>query len=227
MVSERVVSRSFVGRVPELDHLIARRRAAGEGRGGLVLIGGEPGIGKSRLVAESYRRFGGNAPAAIVMAECRPFAQRPLGPILQVLNRLGPSVWNPPRTWDSREALLDGIVTAFDAAQRRMRTVIFEDVQWADVDFIQVLSLLASRAAHRRLLFIATYRNNELVPSNPVFTAFGRLIRDSAVSVLTLEPLSGTELSEFVQGVLAQAKVALPNEMIEDVKRQSGGNPLF
>jgi tetratricopeptide (TPR) repeat protein len=227
MVSERVVSRSFVGRVPELDHLIARRRAAGEGHGGLVLIGGEPGIGKSRLVAEYYRRFGGNAPAAIVMAECRPFAQRPLDPILQVLNRLGPGVGNPSRTWDSREALLDGIVTAFDAAQRRMRTVIFEDLQWADVDFVQVLSLLASRAAHRRLLFVATYRDNELAPSNPVFTAFGRLIRDSAVSVLTLEPLSGTELSEFVQGVLAEAKVALPNEMIEDVKRQSGGNPLF
>jgi DNA-binding CsgD family transcriptional regulator len=228
MVSERVLSRTFIGRVPELDHLIARRRAAGEGRGGLVLIAGEAGIGKSRLVAEYYRRFGASAPGTIVSAECRPFVQRPLDPIVQVLSRLRPAAWEPRQAWDSREALLDAIVAAFDAAaQRRMRTVIFEDLQWADVDLIAVLTLLASRAEHRRLLFIGTYRDDELVSSNPIFAPFGRLVRDRSVSMLSLEPLTGAELSAFVNGILAETQLSVPSDIVDDVKQQSGGNPLF
>jgi class 3 adenylate cyclase/tetratricopeptide (TPR) repeat protein len=54
---ERAAARPFVGRVGELDGLVAATLAAGKGDGELVLVHGEPGIGKTRLVAEAARQM--------------------------------------------------------------------------------------------------------------------------------------------------------------------------
>ncbi len=228
MVSARVVSRSFVGRVAELEHMIARRRDAAEGRGGAVLIGGDAGIGKSRFVREFERRTGGAA-GSVVVAECRPFAQRPLGPIADILGRLAGSTWEPSAEHlASRAAVLDAIVAAFDrACARRMRTVVIEDLHSGDPELVQIFALLAERAAHRRLLLVATYRENEISPEHPNFTAFGRLLRQTSVTRVTLEPLTGSELAVFVSTVLREVDVTLPGAVVDDICKRSGGNPLF
>src|SRR5271154_2460984 len=55
VISQPVLCRAFIGRADELEHLAERRRAAAAGRGGAVLVAGEAGIGKSRLL-EQFRR---------------------------------------------------------------------------------------------------------------------------------------------------------------------------
>jgi DNA-binding CsgD family transcriptional regulator len=228
MISQRVLCRAFIGRAIELDHLATRRRAAGDGHGGAVLVGGEAGVGKSRLIREYAARFGA-VPGSIVVSACREFAQRPLGPIADVLaqlDRSAPSFVAGPALL--RHEQLEALSAAFEAAaRRRTTTVVIEDIQWADVELIQTLAFVAARAAGRRLLFVATYRDNEIVPASPLFKPFGRLVREPAVSLLRLEPLSGAELAQFVHASLGELDVSLPAGTLDDVRRRSGGNPLF
>ena len=228
MVSKRVLARSFIGRVPELDHLLARRRDAAEVRGGMVLIAGDAGVGKSRLVQE-YRRRASAAPSdAFVVVGCRPFAQRALDPIDRALEHLGGEPLSGTHDWSSQAQLFEAIAAAFDrVAARRTRTVVFEDLHWAQPELVNVLTVLAQQAAHQRLLLIGTYRDNEIGPSDPIFAPFGRLARERAVTTVALEPLDGLELAEFLASLGVEGVVNVPGTVVEDVRRRSGGNPLF
>ncbi len=228
MVSKRVLARSFVGRVPELDHLLSRRRDAAEGRGGLVLIAGDAGVGKSRLVEEYRRRCSAGPSDAFATAGCRPFAQRALDPIDRALEQLGGEPLSGARTWSSQAELFEAIAAAFErVAGRRTRSVVFEDLHWAQPELLNLLTVLAQRAARERLLLIGTYRDNEIGPSDPIFTPFGRLARERSVTTIALEPLDGLELSEFLAGLVVESGVDVPGSLVEEVRRQSGGNPLF
>ena len=54
-------SRRFVGRGPELERMLDRLDSAGAGRGGVLLVSGPAGIGKTRLIEEALARYGGTA----------------------------------------------------------------------------------------------------------------------------------------------------------------------
>jgi DNA-binding CsgD family transcriptional regulator len=227
MVSERIVCRQFVGRAAEIEHLLVRRGSAVDEHGGMVLIGGEAGIGKSRLVHE-YRRRLENSAIVFAAAACREFAQRPLAPLAAVLKQLEGGAHNPfagPAA--SKDQLLDAVVDAFERlTERRTVFIVIEDLHWADVELVHILSVLAEQAAHRRLLFIGTYRNDEVGPHNPIFNPFADLMRKPSVSLLQLRPLSGLELSELIDGCV-DPTIALPAAALGDVRFRCGGNPLF
>ena len=225
MISTRIVCGAFVGRGEELEHLLHRRRQAGDGHGGLALIAGEPGIGKSRLVRELRERL--NRHTSIVAASaCREFAQQPLGPMLEVLEQIA-----HPRSAElagsSKSERLDRIAATFErVAAKRTTVAIIEDLHWADLDLMQTLLLLVRRAERQRLLFIATYRENEVVPSHALFKWFGQLVREPAVSVVGLSRFADRELDRLM--ALATEGVAkLPAPVLHAVRARSDGNPLF
>ena len=86
----RVSSPTFVGRREELRALADAVSAAAAGSGSVVLVSGEPGIGKSRLISEFAA--GSDAPGAIVLVgECPPLGHGdlPYAPIITVLRLLG------------------------------------------------------------------------------------------------------------------------------------------
>ncbi len=225
MVSERVVCREFVGRLVELEHLRARRRAAAEGRGGLVLVAGEAGIGKSRLVREFCAHL---APGRhhIAAAACRQFGQRPLRALAQLLR--APDGTSPfeERT-ASRDEQLAAIVAAFDGVAERGTTVLtIDDLHWADGELLGILEVLSERAAARRVLLVGTYRDDEIVATHPLFVSFGRLLRRDGVSLLHLGALDEGDGERLLRGALGADSEIAP-EMLHDVLRRSGGNPLF
>src|SRR4051794_26116694 len=88
-VPERVSSSRFVGRRAELTRLEeAWKSAVAEERSAVVLVGGEAGVGKSRLVGELTARV--PDPALVLVGQCFDLADRalPFGPIVQVLRML-------------------------------------------------------------------------------------------------------------------------------------------
>ncbi len=225
MVSERVVCREFVGRAVELEHLRARRRAAAEGRGGLVLIAGEAGIGKSRLVREFCARL---SPARhrIGLAACREFGDRPLKPLTQVL-RAAVGASPLERRAASREEQREALVAAFDRAGENATAILaLDDLQWADAELLATLEVLAERGAGRRVLLLGTYRDDEIVPDHPLFVRLGRLLRHDEVSLLRLGPLAEDDAKRLLRGALAQ-RTTLAQERQHEILRRAGGNPLF
>ncbi|MGA8534140.1 MAG: AAA family ATPase [Candidatus Tumulicola sp.] len=225
MISTRIVCRRFVGRESELDHLSMRRGRAGDGHGGLVLIGGEAGIGKSRLVRELRERL--NRRTSVVgYGACREFAQKPLGPLLEILPQLV-RLGLGDLTFSSESERLDAIARHFERlAEKRLAIVVLEDLQWADIDLIQTLLVLVQRSATKRLLFVATYRDNEIVPAHPLFKWFGQLVREPAVSVVTLKPFDDREIDRLISFALTD-QVTLPLPVLRAVRERSDGNPLF
>jgi DNA-binding CsgD family transcriptional regulator/tetratricopeptide (TPR) repeat protein len=225
MISTRILCQAFVGRAAELEHLNARRRGAGDGHGGLVLIGGEAGIGKSRLVREFTEQLNRRM-WAVASSPCREFAQKPLGPILDVLAQLGGPAANAI-AGSSKNERLDAIAGGFERiAAKRTAVAIVEDLHWADLDLVQTLIILAQRAASARLLFVATYRDDEIVPDHPLFKWFGQLVREPEVSVVTLRPLQDREIDRLMSFAIGDV-IRLSVPVLHEVRERSDGNPLF
>jgi len=224
MVSTPTVCRAFVGRSDELAHLVARRRAASDGKGGLAVVGGEPGIGKSRLLAEFMQRSAYGT-ARLVRVECRQFAQSPLGPLDDALVALGADM-RPIRGAPTTEARLTALLRAFaDAAERRTTIVAVEDLHWADAELVGTLRLLAARATSQRLLIVATYRDNEMIAGHPAYVAFGGLLREPSVSRLVLTAFEPAPMVELLTQAAAGVDVA--RAVVRDVARRAEGNPLY
>ena len=77
----------LVGRAPELALLLDRWGRARDGEGQLVLLGGEPGVGKSRLVRALRERLGG-APHTVLAYQCSPLhADTALHPVVAQIER--------------------------------------------------------------------------------------------------------------------------------------------
>ena len=224
MISTRILCRPFVGRAEELEHLKLRRRQAGDGHGGLVLIGGEPGIGKSRLAGEFRERL--NRRTSFVAASaCREFAERPLRPILEILEKIS-EVRANDLVLSNKSDWLATIADAFERVAKRTTVVVIEDLHWADVDLVQTLLVLARRAANKRLLFVATYRDNELSPTHPLFKWFGQLLREPAVSSIRLPRFENRELDRLMAHAI-EGSASLSPPLLHAVRDRADGNPLF
>ncbi|MBV8197029.1 MAG: AAA family ATPase, partial [Candidatus Eremiobacteraeota bacterium] len=225
MISTRIVFRPFTGRTDELEHLLSRRRQAGDGHGGVVLVGGEPGIGKSRLVREFRLRLNRRT-ATLASSGYRDFAQKPLGAVLELLAQTTPAAFADLPS-SSKIERLDTLARAFEAAAaKRTTVVILEDLHWADIESLQALLVLAARAEKTRLLIVGTYRDNELTSAHPLFKWFGRLVREPAVSVITLARIPDFELDALLAGAIKGISPLAP-PVLHAVRERCDGNPLF
>ena len=148
--------------------------AAG-GRGGLVLLAGEAGVGKTAVVRRFCEEHA--ADADIWAGECEPlFTPRPLAPFGDVAAGGGPH--------EVVAALLG------DDEAARPSVLVLEDVHWADEATLDVIRLLASKVERRRVLAIATFRDTELDRTHPLRIVAGEVVAKPAVTRLPVEPLS-------------------------------------
>jgi DNA-binding CsgD family transcriptional regulator/type II secretory pathway predicted ATPase ExeA len=205
----------LIERAAFADALAECMAGVASGRGRLVLVSGEAGIGKSVLV----RRFcdSESARARVLWGACDPLqTPRPLGPMLDIALV----------TRGSLEASIQdggkpGAVFAALAEELRAEVptiAVIEDLHWADEATLDVLRLLARRAETLPSLVVVTYRDDELDARHPVRSALGELITQPGVRRLRLPPLS----------VSAVRELALLHDVDGDeLYGKTAGNPFF
>jgi DNA-binding NarL/FixJ family response regulator len=224
VVVRPVVCRSFIGRRQELAYLRERRLEAGLSHGGLVLIAGDAGVGKSRLISEfceslAYSRW------KIGSGACLEFASRPYGPILEVLARADAAKFELAAAVTKREQF-DAIVGRLERiAARTALIVVVEDLHWADAATLDLLAYLGTKLQHLRMLVVASVRSDELNPDNPSAAAIARIARNAGAGRIELAPLRGAELRAFIDGALSETP--LPEETRRAVALAGEGNPFF
>ena len=242
----------LVGRAAERARLSGVWRAAERGSAQLVLVTGEPGIGKSRLVEElrSWCSHGG-----AITAEARSYAAEgavAYGPLvtwlrseaiaarlrrldrphLTELARLLPELLSelpdlprpePLPESEQRQRLFDAVARALLAPAAPL-LLIADDLQWCDVHTLRFLHYLVRAEPAARLLVAATARREELDAGHPVNELVTGLQALERLSEIELERLSREET-----GVLAERIAARPLDAAEAERLygDSEGNPLF
>jgi DNA-binding CsgD family transcriptional regulator len=183
-------------REPILGELHRLLSQADEGRGSLLLLGGEAGAGKTSLV----RRFSeGVRPQAIVLlGQCDNLSTpRELGPVFDVADS-DPALKQLLRDNAPRELVFRTVLARLSTGGRPVLLII-EDAQWADAATLDLLSYLGRRVASTRALLIVTYRDEEMGLRHPLRQVLGDLAT-AAVSRLTVPPLTADAVATLAAG---------------------------
>jgi len=237
----------FTGREPELARLLG---AVAPDR--LVVVEGEPGVGKTRLVEEAIGRLGrpalvarcydndGDVPYAPIvdllrLATAEPSVAARLGtlprPVATEVARLLPEL-APAELDDTAPAgpgaearFLDGIAQALAiAGSGPAGPLVIDDVQWADHASQQVLAHLLHRGGHDGPCVIVTQRSGEVGDRGPLTRALSDRLRAGAGVLLRLDRLPASAVAELVASHVPPADVA---SVAEQVVRESEGLPFL
>jgi DNA-binding SARP family transcriptional activator len=233
------VASSLVGREEERRRILRALEESRRDRSArAVLLTGEPGLGKSRLLAElgdAGRALGGT------VLEGRAFeaeAGRPFGPWIDALRQLPPGALGPAVAADLR-ALLPEIARDDGAPQSRDRlfgavvellaaraassppvVLAFDDVHWLDTASAELLHYVARTCRHRSLVVALAARAGELHDNETARRTLRGLRENGLLVEIALGPLDREATCKLVRG-------AAPDVDAETVFSESGGNPLL
>ena len=197
-----------------LDGLRAALAEARRGRGGIVLVVGEAGVGKTVVM----RSFSDQAcaSATVLWGACDAlFTPRPLGPFVDIARLSGGHLLEQVEGG----AKPHGVATALleELASSGPSVVVLEDVHWADEATLDVLRIVGRRIESVPALLVASYRDDELGRSHPLRPVLGEL-PSRIVTRLAVLPLSPE----------AVATLAEPSDVDSDeLFARTGGNPFF
>ncbi len=246
-----VASVDFVGREAELGALSSAMTTAFAGSLRAALVVGEPGVGKSRLVAEAAR-LARRQDAVVALAHCYGVPGRlPLAPVAEWLGapalataarsleavwraeveRLVPSV--PPGSqpvasrgvvdaWQ-RHRFFQGLTRALLATERPLLLVL-EDLQWCDDETLDFLSFLAGARADAPVMLALTGRTGELADRRGYADWVRRMRAAGVVDQLDLAPFDEPETDRLVR-LLARGDVT--DDAVGVVASATGGFPLY
>jgi class 3 adenylate cyclase/tetratricopeptide (TPR) repeat protein len=210
----------FVGRERELGELrMASERASRDRRCELVTVMGEAGVGKSRLVRELFL----HEEARVVRGRCLPYGEGiTYWPVVDVLKQMEvmPSDEAAVTAIRSLLGMSDETVSADDiawavrktfeeaAAADRLFVVVFDDIQWAEATFLDLIDHVALLSSNAPILLLCMARP-ELLDRRPTWPV-----------TLRLEPLADA----LVERLVGERTSPVAREQIV---RAAGGNPLF
>ncbi|MEU1043217.1 AAA family ATPase [Streptomyces sp. NPDC005907] len=251
-VETRSVSPVFIGRADELDalHDALARAAAGEPQA--LLLGGEAGVGKTRLL-EEFATAAGAEGAVVAVGGCveigadgLPFA--PFSGALRALRRELPGELAAAAAGQEEELarLLpelgeatrgrghdeNGMARLFELTARLLervaadRTVVLalEDLHWADASTRHLLAYLFRTLRSGRLVVVATYRADDIHRRHPLRPLLAELDRLRTVRRIELGRFSRAEVGRQIAGILAHEP---DPAQVDQIFERSDGNAFF
>lgn len=243
----------MVARDEEFDRVLAAIQAVEGGSGRLVLLAGEPGVGKTRLAQEVTLKARNHS---FLMATGRcyePEANVPFYPFLEALATLysvapGPIRDDLARRWPDVLRLLPNegsiqtaglseeqeeqqrlfwAVTGFIQAVALERPValLLDDLHWADASSLELLQHLARHTRAHRVLLLGAYRDVEVSRQHPLEGALRDLGRERLVEEIELHRFTERGTAELIEAILGGAEVS--RDFVRVIHRQTDGNPFF
>jgi DNA-binding CsgD family transcriptional regulator/tetratricopeptide (TPR) repeat protein len=225
----------WVGRENEFAILRAAIEALGRGEGTVVWVEGEPGIGKSSLVAEALAQadqpewdtgWGGadqltRLPLR-VMQDCLGAWLSSPDPRRAHAASLLRNRWEEPHAeGDAAVKGIEVLLTLADELCAAAPTVlVVDDLQWADEASLTVWHELAASISQLRLLLIGTCRPT---PRPPDVQQVRAAVKRRGGHLLTLGPLPETDVTALVTAMVG----APPGDELHELTAQAGGNPLY
>jgi DNA-binding SARP family transcriptional activator len=210
---------AFVGRQRERALLEELLDAGGAGTPVLLLLG-EPGIGKTRLLEELGRLARERGGLVLSGRAFEAELVRPYGAFIDALRGLSPSPFASSAV--DRSRLYDDVVSLLAKAAHvhPPLVLLLDDLHWFDADSAELFHYLARALQGSRVLLAASARKGEL-DENPAAQRLVRaLSRERLSRSVELGPLAEADLRALVQG-------ASPGLELDRVLVESAGNPLF
>lgn len=237
----------FVARTDELNQLRAALGRATSGSPVAVLIAGDAGVGKTRLMSELVDRARAEG-AYVLIGRCLTVGESGLPylpfidiveaaraaeaeivasrPPLQVLTGHAGRAATTTGPHDLGQLqLFDAVLSALtDLAARQPVLVVLEDLHWSDASTRDLLLFLLSRLSSQRLLVVCTHRSDDLHRRHPLRPLLAELTRLPIVERLDLQPFGLDDSRAFVT---AATDGSLGPSETEEIASRSEGNAFF
>ena len=202
-------------REAHLSSLTQYAEEARNGRGRLVLLAGEAGVGKSSLLEELERRLGD---ARWAWGACDGlFTPRPLAPLLDIGSRLGGELGELLQSGATPDRLFSALLADVVAADG-LTVLAIEDVHWVDEATLDLVRFLGRRIRDARALIVVTYRDDGLAADDALRVAVGELSTQRSTRRISLPPLSEDAVASLADGTGVEPA---------GLHRLTGGNPFF
>jgi DNA-binding CsgD family transcriptional regulator len=248
LVTARASSTRLIGREAELARLRdALKRARGD-EPSAVLIGGEAGVGKTRLVGEFVAGTAVDG-ARVITGQCLELGEEglPFAPfaaaLRDLLRRDGPAAFAgheqdfarllpelapaaPETRVDAHRGYLFDLVAAlFDRLTAgRPLVLVIEDLHWADRSTRDLIAYLVRSLRSAPVLLVGTYRSDELHRGHPLRPFLAELDRVRGVERLDLGRLDRDGTAEILHQILGAEPVSA---LVDEIFDRAQGNPFF
>ncbi|MCV7344345.1 transcriptional regulator [Mycolicibacterium rhodesiae] len=242
-----VRSAGFVGRLREAAVVAGVVNGAIAGGAGLMIVEGEPGIGKTRLLEEVCAAA--ERHAVIAWADSPPSAGTPamwpwvqaLGAVLTALPDDAQRRWRagqighlldsasdalPPLLPDSgaRFRLFERVTALIgEAAAARPVVLVVDDLHWADLPSLELFAHLASRLPDG-LALVGALRDKAPAPHNDLTRMLATVSRASGVRRIRLEPLTQSDVADLIQIETGRHH---NDQVVSSIHQRTVGNPFF
>ncbi len=234
----RTATGPFVERKQELQVIARACESAQSGRGTLVLVSGEAGIGKTSLIEESLAR--GESGSTIVLrgSSSDLSAESPYG-IWRELFRDSRSISElppAPSHWthdtldssiQSQGELFRQTIDYFESLTHTAPVVlILEDLHWSDRSGLDLLHYVVRSIRNLPVLILATFRDDEVSRDHPLYSAIPNLVRESHTQRIELSRFADDAIATYVDEAYAMDEPDR-SRLLTFLHDRSGGNPLF